>query len=445
MKSNISIIITSLLLLGLLSADAQIKSRSLGISLQAQTPHAFTADVSSKGVDKGLRPIFKISGKKDEDIWWQYENQKSPSQIRGYSVGAALNYLHSTANFHFISLEGGIRLSRLAYYYESKYPFLTPNVLNEPVERFYEWFYIKEAFASTKFAFAVNYNKSIYYYLKLGGSYAELTEGFFPTKIKDYDGTYQSGTRVWDGNTRELHIDETVNAERVWGTSGGLGIELHFGPRRATVFYFGGILQFYLKEPFVETTYTQYYNNNIEYQDDVIQKGNYIAMDMGIRIPITPARKKNRNFGSSTGPVYTPPSTTPSTTTGPKAGLAKDMETCFKTSNTDMVTYYEKDLRAYSENLEIDFFDADGDNDGDQVSVCVNGNLALDQEELSDLGKVVELNTKGKKEVFIIIYAHNRGNNGKNTVGIQIIKGGENSEVVLELDEDEYYYLRILR
>ena len=110
-----TIILCCCLLFGV-GISAQNVSRSLGISLQAQTPHAFAAKVTQMGNAKGLTPVYKYSSKDDEHTWWQFENQKVGSQMRGYSVGAALNYMHSTRNYHFISVEGGLRLSRLVNY-----------------------------------------------------------------------------------------------------------------------------------------------------------------------------------------------------------------------------------------------------------------------------------------------------------------------------------------
>jgi hypothetical protein len=153
-------------------------------------------------------------------------------------------------------------------------------------------------------------------------------------------------------------------------------------------------------------------------------------------------------YQSGTGPTPTPPTPTPPTpNTSAAMDLETDMKSCFRTQNTNLLTWHEDDAKITSDIIELDFFDADADDDGDRISVCIDGDMVLKNEELSDAGKVVKMNipTKSGDIIYVIIYTHNKGSNGRNSVGVEMPKGGKMKPIEFDLDSDEYYYFRMIR
>ena len=94
---------------------------------------------------------------------------------------------------------------------------------------------------------------------------------------------------------------------------------------------------------------------------------------------------------------------------------------------------YVKELEVNSKIVQINLWDH-GRQDGDIVSIYLNGIAIVSQYTLTYQKKGFELNLDTAKPNDLFLYAHNLGRFPPNTVSIEIIDGGNSENIILNSD-----------
>lgn len=94
---------------------------------------------------------------------------------------------------------------------------------------------------------------------------------------------------------------------------------------------------------------------------------------------------------------------------------------------------YTKELVFDSEKLKISIWDH-GRQDGDIVSIYLNGNAVISKHSLTYLKKDFEIQLDSNKSNDLFLYAHNLGTAPPNTVSIEISDGTSSENIVLNSD-----------
>lgn len=94
---------------------------------------------------------------------------------------------------------------------------------------------------------------------------------------------------------------------------------------------------------------------------------------------------------------------------------------------------YTKELVFDSEKLKISVWDH-GRQDGDIVSIYLNGNAVISKHSLTYLKKDFEIQLDPNKSNDLFLYAHNLGTAPPNTVAIEISDGTSSENIVLNSD-----------
>ncbi|MGK0390341.1 MAG: hypothetical protein ACI94Y_003093 [Maribacter sp.] len=149
-----------------------------------------------------------------------------------------------------------------------------------------------------------------------------------------------------------------------------------------------------------------------------------------------------------------PPPTPPTKPTNPapqSSDLEKDMQSCFKDKKSDPI-YYENDLTVKYGKVEIEIFPPiSSGEDGDKISLCVDGELELSNYEINEEGKKISLDMSSKTEILLIIKAESTGSNGKTEIEVQVVTGSklgdglDGQKVTLQLQKGDYYYIKVIR
>ena len=94
---------------------------------------------------------------------------------------------------------------------------------------------------------------------------------------------------------------------------------------------------------------------------------------------------------------------------------------------------YTKELLVEAENITISLWDH-GRQDGDIVSIYLNGELVVSKHTLTYKKKVYEVKLNNAKPNDLFLYAHNLGRFAPNTVSIEINDGSTSENIILNSD-----------
>lgn len=174
----------------------------------------------------------------------------------------------------------------------------------------------------------------------------------------------------------------------------------------------------------------------------------YMNVDAGNSYSTTATYTKSTTPSPPTTP--TKPSTPNPSTPNPKStNLEKDMKSCFNDKKSDPI-YYENDLLVTGGKVEIEIYPPNGE-DKDKISLCVDGDIELNNYEVTDEGKKITLDMSSTSEALLIIKAEGVGSDGKTEIEAQVITGsrqgsGTSGQIIaLQLQKGDYYYIKVVR
>ncbi|MEJ1221865.1 hypothetical protein [Sediminicola sp. 1XM1-17] len=111
----------------------------------------------------------------------------------------------------------------------------------------------------------------------------------------------------------------------------------------------------------------------------------------------------------------------------------KEVETTRRTEFAGRKISYVKELFVNSKDISIELWD-NKEQDGDVVSVYLNGEPIIANYSLTKDRKLFKLQLNGSKSNDIFLYAHNLGTIPPNTVSIEISDGNSSEKIVLNSD-----------
>ncbi|MCO6491402.1 MAG: hypothetical protein J5I98_23495 [Phaeodactylibacter sp.] len=221
----------------------------------------------------------------------------------------------------------------------------------------------------------------------------------------------------------EDHLGNDIKGNR---NTYALGATAHY-KHSFGAFEFGLSYSFALSANLITTDYLRYQNNALIGQSRLNYKGDYIAVEASYVIPLFRSKKKvlPRHLRPKKPPK-------PPKSSRPRPGrpspkqpdsdpllrqVIPSLKSCFNTSDTRNLRYEENHFKFNQNSVEFELYHKDGLDDGDMVTVCVDGQIQLNKLRLTDRGTRFTVNTAGKREVNIVIYTESGGSQGNTSLG----------------------------
>lgn len=154
------------------------------------------------------------------------------------------------------------------------------------------------------------------------------------------------------------------------------------------------------------------------FPDNKMQIARFVTPHFSIRNRLAEDRKKNKLLAMAT----------PDKSIQEEQVVAANRDT-FDGRNIS----YTKELFFDNEKLKISIWDH-GRQDGDIVSIYLNGNAVISKHSLTYLKKEFEIQLNPNKSNDLFLYAHNLGKAPPNTVSIEISDGSTSENIILNSD-----------
>lgn len=274
-----------ILFLAQISVFGQDDLRAFGLNLFGEVGYTYPLETDATPTN-GISPIFTVKPKDYNLLWHARDNSNTDKLLRSYSYGASLFYTHSTRKFYLITLDAGIKQSKLVYYYDVVQSH--SDNFGTPINYFQEWFYINQPFFNFQVSYPLGTGKSLFAYTKIGGTYSWVGEGKNPFERSSFQGITKDGVQNWNDR---LFITDDVVDKNIFGLVGGAGLQFNLGAARQHSF-FGGVNFYYSLGDMINTSYGWMTNLQVDFEDEVAYQGHSFMLEFGYRIPLI--RKRNR-------------------------------------------------------------------------------------------------------------------------------------------------------
>ena len=161
-------------------------------------------------------------------------------------------------------------------------------------------------------------------------------------------------------------------------------------------------------EYFVSNTVTGYTNNQPTGASNFQENGAYIGFQMSYNLPLKRLQKPYLSM-PKTNKIYC------------------EMERKVIIKHT---------FKVKTEEISLELFDHENE-DGDNVSVCFNGQYILEKYTLLNNPKELKIKLLSNQKNILTVFAHNIGKKGANTSAIRFMVNGKIEEIILYADKEE--------
>ena len=433
------------------------KIRTLGIGLHGNIGMGWPISIEGIGGDALIEPAYPIFSTLPEDLQ-DYEGNFLDEPRLTYTVGGHLSYKHSILDRFLVTLEGGYSRSQVTYYLVNLEPFDNASL---SFDAWQDWINYDQLYGGFYVAFPLGRTRGRF--LNVGAKYARanVTETLYKRDVRDYQGIIEDNNiRAWQdpSSPRSFAFLDEFNYD-VIRLVPRVGWLRQFGKYASHSFEFAVIYNLTLGNNMVNTVYTTS-RDGVNFEATEINfSGNHLALEMSYTMPIL---RSKRSSGSKYKPPkkptpYTPPP--PPNTSGGGGGappplpppsadpffdpILDDLKSCYRITSTNDVRYEENHFQYTDGTVEFEIYHKDGVEDGDMVSVCVEGNKVLTKHKLTDAGQRFTVQTQGKSLINILVYTENTGSQAKNSLGISLINGGKIHTIELDADGKKYYWFKM--
>lgn len=431
------------------------KIRTLGIGFHTNIGYGWPLPIEE--VEGGLLiepayPIFATLPTELQDFEGNYLDDPRLT----YTLGGHVSYKHSLANRFLVTFEGGYSRSQVAYYLVNLEPFEDASLA---FDSWQDWLNYDQLYGGFYLGFPVGRKRGRF--LNLGAKYARanVTETLFKGDVRSYQGiTEDNGIRDWSdpsspryfGFFDKFSYDVTRIVPRI-------GYLSQFGKYDSHAFEFAIIYNYSLGGEMINTQYATTGDGFNFEVNEIRYTGNHIAIEASYTMPILRS-KRSASFSKPKPPKYQPPINNPPVNNPPVYTqpspsqpssdpffnpIMDDLDNCFNIKSVADVRYEENHFQYTDGTVEFEIYHKDGKEDGDMVTVCVEGNRVLKNHKLTDAGHRFSVPTNGKSLINILIYTENTGALGKNSLGISLISGGKIHTIELDADGKKYYWFKM--
>lgn len=418
----------------------EYKIRTLGISLYGNYGMSYPASIYGQGSTDHIKPAYPLINEVPTSFE-DYKGNDIEASQNTFTLGASLHYKHSFGSRFILTLLGGYAQTQVSHYLINLKP-LPSN--SHPFDAWHEWYNYRHYFAGLQMGLPLGKKMGRFFNLGCNVSIANIAAPLIQKDVTAYPGIVENGIRAWTDpsiNAGFTFIDN-LNSDVIILTP-SIKYLIQFGKYNSHAFELGLSYSFSLYDNLITTEYLRFQNGTINGESTLNFKGDYIAMEASYSIPIFKSSKK---FIPRT--VHYTPSPIPSPSTQPDPLIQQiipDLKSCFNIKSTKDIRYEENHFKFNQNMVEFELYQKDGLNDGDMVTVCVEGKIELKKLQLTDRGTRFKVNTTGKKEVNILVYMESGGNQGNTSLGISLVSGGQVNTIEKDAPAGKYYWFKLER
>ncbi len=434
-------------------SSTRYKIRTFGLGFYGNIGFGYPLDVETVGSeDQIIKPAYRFFNDVSE-ITEDFEGRTLDPVRETYSLGAFVHYKHSIGTKLLLTLQGGYATSQVSHYLVNALP-----TQGNPYAGWVEWYNYQHYFYGAQIG--IGFGKTMRRYANFGCrvSQTSLVEPLFVQNVTGYQGITKSDTRTWNNSEGGFSIVDEVNTD-VTVLTPSFTFLFQFGKYNSHAFEIGMSYSFALDQNLITSTYTRREGFDVTGQSIFNFKGQAFALEASYTIPIFRSKKKYVKKIKPPKPITPPksprkkkprntkPTPRPTISEDPiVAAIRPKISSCFGTNpDESTVKYVENHFKFNNNIIEFDLYHKDGLADGDEVSVCVDGQLLLRNVILSEAGTRFKVDTRGKREIDIIIYTVKRGSTDKVSIGLSVISGGQDNTVEKNAEENHYYLYKVER